>query len=72
MGEGYLVMSNVAFSPSFMVVTPSSQPIVVFVNDLYQRSSGCDGMHMESTSDDLANANGSNESTTADRGIEPR
>ena len=26
--QAYLVMSNVAFSPSFMVVTPSSQPIV--------------------------------------------
>jgi hypothetical protein len=31
--EAYLVMSKVDFSPTFMVVTPSSQPVVCAVND---------------------------------------
>jgi len=28
--KSYLVISSVAFSPSFMVVTPSSQPVVIY------------------------------------------
>jgi hypothetical protein len=61
-------MSSVAFSPSFMVVTPSSQPVVVVsvicITGFHRGWSG------KFTLDDLANANGCDEITAANGGVE--
>lgn len=58
-------MLRVAFSPSFISTTPSSQP----TSEVSQWS---DKVWFEKhTLDNLANTNGNNEVTTADGAIEP-
>ena len=69
MPKSYLVISSVAFSPSFMVVTPSSQPAVCC--QLPGPRELCRVWRGSLTLDDLANANGCNEVTAANGGVEP-
>jgi hypothetical protein len=61
-------MSNVAFSPTFMVVTPSSHPVedtsIICVEKLHR------ALRERFTLDDLANANGCDEITAANGGVE--
>ncbi len=70
MPKSYLVMSNVAFSPSFMVVTPSSQPVVC--GQSYGPRKLCRVWRGCFTLDDLANANGCDEVTAANGGVESK
>jgi hypothetical protein len=59
-------MSRVAFSPTFMVVTPSSQPVVC--------ESRCTHIYVDGwnvTLDDLADANAGDKVAATDRRVEP-
>lgn len=63
--KAYDVMSKLAFSPTFMVVTPSSHPVVASQWLFMLHGNGSD-----STFDDLSNTNGYDKRTTANGGIE--
>ncbi len=62
------MMSNVAFSPTFIVVTPSSQPVrnlsIICAGEALSSTEG------QFTLDDLANANSCDEITAANGGVE--
>lgn len=63
----YLVMSNVAFSPTFMVVTPSSHPVVKVISVLFEGVSwsSVEGRQGGHTLDDSANADFCDEGSAA-------
>lgn len=71
-GPSHLVMSSVAFSPTFMVITPSSQPICNLVSKIYSKAKRHDPVSKATrTFDNLANADFGHKVATANGGVEP-
>lgn len=66
------MMSRVAFSPTFIWVTPSSQPVMKTVSTVIQVAKmGVVGQAARLTLDDLANADLGNKVATTNRAVEP-